>query len=126
MNNNLNAALKVILDSSGIGKGDIAKKGLISTNKFKSALELMTGKDMSNASSSELITAYEKACPKMMRYFTDNQEIADAFGISVDAVQAILRKLVDYNFDINLDSIYTDLGLLQTKAEKANEFPNDA
>jgi len=136
---------------------ELYEKGLIGTNKFKSALELMTGKDMSNASSNELLAAYEEAYPKMMKYFTDGQdgcinflsdleginkewvklnddgswdinfgigndkEIADALGISEEAVQAIMRKLVDYNFDINLDSVYSDLGLLQTKAEKANE-----
>ena len=136
---------------------ELYEKGLIGTNKFKSALELMTGKDMSNASSSELLAAYDEAYPKMMRYFTDSQdgcinflndlkginkewvklnddgswdinfgigndqEIADALGIGVETVQAIMRKLVDYNFDINLDSVYTDLELLQTKAEKANE-----
>ena len=51
----------------------------------------------------------------------NDQEIADKLGISVEAVQAILRKLSDYGFEIDLDSVLSDLGLLEDKFVQANE-----
>ena len=131
--------------------------GLIGTNKFRAAVQLMTNEDLSTASIDELIAAYESGYPKMTRYFTDSadgclnflndvqnlnsewvkmnddgswdinfgvgddQEIADALGINVESVQSVLRKLSDYGFDINLDSIYTSLEFLEISAEKAND-----
>lgn len=129
--------------------------GLIGTNKFRTAVQLMSNEDLSNATAAELLAAYEAGYPKMQRYFQDSsdgvlhflhdvedlnsewvhmnkdgswdinfgvgndQEIADALGINVESVQAILRKLSDYGFDINLDSMYSDLETMQSKAEKA-------
>lgn len=131
--------------------------GLVGTNKFRTAVQLMSNEDLSNATAAELIDAYEAGYPKMQRYFQDSsdgvlnflhdvqdlnsewahlnedgswdidfgvggdQEIADALGINVEAVQSILRKLSDYGFDINLDMQYSDLDTVQTKAEKAAE-----
>lgn len=136
---------------------ELYKEGLVGTNKFRTAVQLMTNQDMSTASVEELMAAYEKGYPKMQRYFQDSsdgvlyflndlkklnsewvslnddgswdinfgigndQEIADALGINVEAVQSIMRKLSDYGFDINLDSVYTDLDTMTTKAEKAAE-----
>ena len=131
--------------------------GLIGTNKFRTAVQLMSNKDLSTASVDELLAAYEAGYPKMTRYFTDSQdgclnflndvqnlnsewvklnedgswdinfgtgndqEVADALGINVESVQSILRKLSDYGFDINLDSIFSNFDLLQSYAEKAND-----
>ena len=135
--------------------GELYKEGLIGTNKFRTAVQLMSNTDLSNASQEELLAAYEAGYPKMQRYFQDSsdgvlhflndlhdlnsewvslnedgswdinfgtgndQEIADALGINVEAVQAIMRKLSDYGFDINLDTMYSDLDTMQSKAEKA-------
>lgn len=43
------------------------KDGLIGTNKFRSAVQLMTDQDLSNASAGELVEIYEDAYPKMER-----------------------------------------------------------
>lgn len=140
---------------------ELYKEGLVGTNKFRTAVQLMTNQDMSTASVEELMAAYENGYPKMQRYFKDSsdgvlyflndlkklnsewvtlnkdgswdinfgigndQEIADALGINVEAVQSIMRKLSDYGFDINLDSVYTDLDTMTTKAEKAAQKLKD-
>lgn len=131
--------------------------GLIGTNKFRTAVQLMSNEDLSTASIDELLAAYESGYPVMQRYFTDSsdgclnflndiqnlnsewakmnedgsweinfglgndQEIADALGINVESVQSLMRKLSDYGFDINLDSVYSSFDLLSSKAEEANE-----
>lgn len=51
----------------------------------------------------------------------NDQEIADKLGIDVEAVQAILRKLSDYGFDINLDEPVASLEELKTSAQSAQE-----
>ncbi|MBR5604314.1 MAG: phage tail tape measure protein [Bacteroidales bacterium] len=137
-------------------------EGLIGTNKFRTAVQLMSNEDLSTASIDELLAAYDTGYSKMTRYFTDSsdgclnflndvqklnsewvkmnsdgswdinfgvgddQNVADALGINVESVQAVLRKLSDYGFDINLDSIYTSLDFLQSEAEKAVEAVNKA
>lgn len=141
---------------------ELYDKGLIGTNKFRAAVQLMTSEDLSTASVDELTKAYDDGYSKMTRYFTDSengclkfledvsklnsewasmnedgtweinfgkgndQEIADALGMNVEAVQAILRKLSDYGFDINLDSIYSSFDDLKIKAEKSVEDVNKA
>lgn len=145
-------------DSLAGGLKDIGKlyeEGLVGTNKFRTAVQLMSNEDLSGASVETLMKVYKEGYPKMQKYFTDSnkgvltflndlkklnsewvtlnkdgswdinfgvgndQEIADALGINVEAVQAIMRKLSDYGFDINLDSVYSDLDTMQTKAEQA-------
>lgn len=49
-----------------------------------------------------------------------DQDIADALGIDVETVQAIMRKLSDYGFDINLDRPVASLEELKSQAESAN------
>ena len=136
---------------------ELYQEGLIGTNKFRTAVQLMSNEDLSTASIDELLAAYDAGYSKMTRYFKDSsngclnflndvqnlnsewvhmnedgsweinfgvgddQKVADALGINVESVQAILRKLNDYGFDINLDSIYTQLELLGTSADEANE-----
>lgn len=53
-----------------------------------------------------------------------DQDIADALNMDVEAVQMVLRKLSDYGFDINLDEPIASLEELRTKAESANESLN--
>ena len=138
------------------GIKELYDKGLIGTNEFRAAVQLMTDVDLSNASPKELVAAYEAGYPKMTRYFQDShdgvlnflhdiqamnsewahlnedgswtinfsgdndEEIAKALGVNVETVQAIMRKLSDYGFDINLESAYTNFEQLATKAEEAN------
>lgn len=51
----------------------------------------------------------------------NDQEVADALGIDVEAVQAIMRKLSDYGFDINLDEPVASLEELKSSAQSAQE-----
>ena len=131
--------------------------GLIGTNQFRTAVQLISNQDLSTASIDELLAAYESGYSVMTKYFTDSsdgclnflndvqklnsewvhmnedgswdinfgvgndQDVADALGINVEAVQAIMRKLSDYGFDINLDSIFSQLDNLQSRAEEANQ-----
>ena len=133
------------------------EKGLTGTNKFREFVDLMSNKDLSNASNEDIVSAYEEAMPKIERYFTEgqegaqnflsdiqninkewahmnedgsweinfgagnDQEIADALGIDVEAVQSIMRKLSDYGFDINLDEPVASLEELKSSAESAKE-----
>lgn len=50
-----------------------------------------------------------------------DQAIADALNMDVEAVQMVMRKLSDFGFDINLDEPIASLEELRTKAESANE-----
>ena len=132
-------------------------EGLVGTNEFRAATQLMTNYDISNWGIEDIIKAYENGYPLMKRYFKEgqdgciaflsdvsklnsewahmnedgswdinfgagnDQEVADKLGISVEAVQSIMRKLSDYGFDIDLDSVLSDLGLLEDKFTQANE-----
>jgi len=136
---------------------ELYDEGLIGTNEFRAAVQLMSNEDLSTANIDELLAAYQSGYGLMTRYFQDSsdgclnflhdvqnlnsewahmnedgsweinfgvgndQEIADALGINVESVQAIMRKLSDYGFDINLDSIFSQLDHLQSRAEEANE-----
>lgn len=136
---------------------DLYDKGLVGENKFREFVDLMSTKDLTNASVDEIVAAYEEAYPKMERYFTEgqegcqafvqdvsnlnsewahmnedgsweinfgvgnDQEIADALGIDVEAVQSLLRKLHDFGFDIDLDQPVKSLEQLKTEAQSAKE-----
>lgn len=143
---------------------ELYDQGLVGTNKFRTAVQLMTFDDLETADVDTLTEAYETALPKIERYFTEGQEgvknfltdvqnlnsewahmnsdgsweinfgvgtdedVAKELGINVEAVQSILRKLSDYGFDVNLDSIYSSIETLDTlreKAEKANKTLKD-
>ncbi len=114
----------------------------------------MSNEDLSNASNEEIVAAYEKALPKIKRYFTegqdgaqnfledvqnlnsewahmnedgswdidfDDQKVADKLGIDVEAVQAIMKKLSDYGFDINLENPTASMKKLKSEAESAEK-----
>lgn len=51
----------------------------------------------------------------------NDQAIADAIGIDVEAVQAIMRKLSDYGFEIELDQPVASLESLKDSAQTAKE-----
>lgn len=48
--------------------------GLVGTNAFRSAVQMMTDEDLSTASIDKLISTYEDGYPLMQRYFTDGQK----------------------------------------------------
>ena len=133
---------------------DLYDKGLTGTNKFREFTDLMSNEDLSNASNEEIVAAYEKALPKIKRYFTegqdgaqnfledvqnlnsewahmnedgswdidfDDQKVADKLGIDVEAVQAIMKKLSDYGFDINLENPTASMKKLKSEAESAEK-----
>lgn len=136
---------------------DLYDKGLTGTNKFREFVDLMSNQDLSTASNEEIVSAYEKAIPKIERYFTEgqegaqrfltdiqnlnsewahmnedgswdinfgvgnDQEIADKLGIDVESVQAIMRKLSDYGFEINLDEPVASMEELKSSAQSAQE-----
>lgn len=136
---------------------DLYDKGLVGENKFREFVDLMSNKNLTNASVDEIVAAYEESYPKMERYFTEgqegcqaflqdisnlnsewahmnedgsweinfgvgnDQEIADALGIDVEAVQSVLRKLHDFGFDIDLDQPVKSLEQLKTEAQSAKE-----
>ena len=136
---------------------ELFDEGLVGTNEFRAAVQMMSNEDLSTAPIDKLISAYQNGYSAMERYFTDgqsgcvaflsdvsklnsewakmnsdgsweinfgignDQEIADKLGISVDAVQAVMRKLSDYGFEINLDSVFDDLDMLENKFVTANE-----
>ena len=136
---------------------DLYDKGLTGTNKFREFVDLMSNQDLSTASNEEIVSAYEKAMPKIERYFTEgqegaqrflsdiqnlnsewahmnedgswdinfgvgnDQEIADKLGVDVEAVQAIMRKLSDYGFEINLDEPVASMEELKSSAQSAQE-----
>lgn len=55
----------------------------------------------------------------------NDQEVADALGIDVEAVQAIMRKLSDYGFEINLDKPIASLEKLKEQADSAKQSLNN-
>lgn len=144
-------------DSLADGLKDIKElynEGLVGTNKFRTAVQLMSNEDLSTASIDELIAAYDSGYQKMTRYFTDGQkgcknfltdlqdinsewasmnedgswdinigndkDVADALGINVESVQAVLKKARDFGFDINISPAANSIELLESEVEKAN------
>ncbi len=51
----------------------------------------------------------------------DDQKVADKLGIDVEAVQAIMKKLSDYGFDINLENPTASMKKLKSEAESAEK-----
>lgn len=136
---------------------ELYKKGLIGTDDFRTFTDLISPKDLSGASTDEVVRAYQASIGKIQRYFTDGHEgamhfledvnkinsawahmnkdgnweidfnaggttdkdVAKKLGIDVEAVQAILRKLIDYGFDIDLESSFDSIAMLGQSADKA-------
>ena len=55
----------------------------------------------------------------------NDEEIAKALGLSTEQVQAIIRKLNDYGFEVDIDSEFTGLEDLKTNAEEAQDTLKD-
>lgn len=136
---------------------ELYEKGLIGTDDFRTFTDLISPKDLSGASTDEVVRAYQASIGKIERYFTEGHEgamhfledvnkinsawahmnkdgnweidfnaggttdkdVAKKLGIDVEAVQAILRKLIDYGFDIDLESSFDSINMLGQSADKA-------
>ena len=53
---------------------ELYEEGLVGTDDFRTAVQLMSNEDLSTASIDELIEAYETGYSKMERYFTDSSD----------------------------------------------------
>lgn len=67
---------------------DLYDEGLIGTNKFRTAVQLMTNKDLTTAAADELVATYQESIGKIQRYFTEGQEGVQAFLSDVQALNA--------------------------------------
>ena len=47
--------------------------GLVGTNAFRAAVQMMTNEDLSTANIEKLMSVYQEGYPAMKRYFTDSQ-----------------------------------------------------
>lgn len=94
-------------DSLTSSLGDIKKlyeDGLIGTNKFRSAVQLMTNEDLTFASQDELIAAYEKGYPLMARYFQEGSDGAINFLKDIENINSEWAHMnEDGSWDINFD-----------------------
>jgi DNA repair exonuclease SbcCD ATPase subunit len=52
---------------------ELYDNGLVGTNAFRAAVQLMSDEDLSTATIDELISIYEEGYPAMQRYFTEGQ-----------------------------------------------------
>ena len=136
---------------------ELYKKGLVGTDDFRTYVDLISPKDLTGATTEEVVRAYQESIGKIERYFTDghkgaenflkdvqninsewahmnkdgsweidfgaggssDKDVAKRLGIDVEALQAILRKLVDYGFDIDLGSSFDSLAMMELAADKA-------
>ena len=55
----------------------------------------------------------------------NDEDVAKALGISTEQVQAMVRRLNDYGFEVEIDSEFTGLEDLKTQAEQAEDAIND-
>ena len=74
--------------------------GLVGTNAFRSAVQMMTNEDLSTANIDKLISVYESGYPAMKRYFTDGQEGAITF---LEDIQNINSEWAHMNQDGSWD-----------------------
>ena len=117
---------------TALKRGDeLLKDGLVGTNEFRAIADLFAYGDQSTATIEELVDAYNAATPQVRKFFTEGREgaeefvnylkssnlmspegifqgntddIAKALGIDVEGVEAIINKLHDYGFDIEIDT----------------------
>lgn len=70
--------------------------GLVGTNAFRSAVQLMTNEDLSTANIDQIVAAYEQGYPKMERYFTDSQDGCQNF---LNDIQSLNSEWAHMNED---------------------------
>ena len=76
--------------------------GLIGTNAFRSAVQMMSNEDLSTANIDKLISTYEAGYPAMQRYFTDSSDGCLQFLKDVESLNAEWAHMSeDGNWEIN-------------------------
>lgn len=94
------------------GIKELYKKGLVGTDDFKTAVQLMTNKDLSNAGIDEIVSAYEKGYPKMQRYFTEGQKGCKNFLNDVSKLNsewAHMNKDGSWEINFNAEEVAKEL-----------------
>lgn len=84
---------------------ELRKKGLVGTDDFKSAAQLMTYEDLSNASVDEYVSAFDKGYPSMKRYFTDSNKGCKNFLNDINKINSEWAHInEDGKWEINFDA----------------------
>ena len=99
--------------TSGLeGIEELYKEGLIGTEKFRAAVQLMSDEDVSMKSPEELMKIYEDSMPVMKKYFTEGQEGARRFmGYLEKMGKATQDANGEWTFDFNAEDIAKELGI---------------
>ena len=93
---------------------ELYKKGLVGTDKFKTAVQLMTNEDLTGANGDEIVDAYQKGYPKMQRYFTDGRKGCQNFLNDVQALNsewAHMNKDGSWEINFNSEEVANELGV---------------
>ena len=96
------------------GIKELYDKGLVGTDKFKTAVQLMTNKDLSGADIDEIVSAYKKGYPKMQRYFTEGQKGCKRFLNDVHNLNsewAHMNKDGSWEINFNAEEVAKELGV---------------
>ena len=114
---------------------NIYDKGLTGTNKFREFVDLISNQDLSTASNEEIVSAYEKAIPKIERYFTEGQEGAQRFLSDIQNLNSEWAHMnEDGSWDINFgvgndqeiaDKLGIDVEAVQIIMRKLHDFGFD-
>ncbi len=94
------------------GIKELYDKGLVGTDKFKTATQLMTNKDLANADIDEIVSAYKKGYPKMQRYFTEGQKGCKRFLNDVrnlNSEWAHMNKDGSWEINFNAEEVAKEL-----------------
>ena len=96
------------------GIKELYDAGLVGTDKFKTAVQLMTNKDLANADIDEIVNAYKKGYPKMQRYFTEGQKGCKNFLNDVRKLNsewAHMNKDGSWEINFNAEEVAKELGV---------------
>ena len=89
------------------------KAGLVGTDDFRAAVQLMSNEDLSTASVDKLVSVYKEGLPKMKRYFTEGQKGCKNFLNDVNKLNSEWAHLNEKGeWEINID--------VEEAAEKLN------
>ena len=102
-------------DSIRDGLDDIKKlydENLIGTNKFKAALELMSGVDLSNLNSDQLRELFETTFPTMTRWFTEGTKGLNNFLNDLEKIGMASKDVSgNWSLDVDIDQAAKELGV---------------
>ena len=80
------------------------KAGLVGTDDFRAAVQLMSNEDLSTASIDALVSAYKDGLPKMKRYFTEGQKGCKNFLNDLSKINSEWAHLNEKGeWEINID-----------------------